>query len=319
MPELPEVQTTVDGLETYVVGRTITALWTDYDSPHYRGKQNIKDPAYFKQFKKKVTGTSIIAVSRRAKQIFITLSSGDYIAVHMKMTGHFLYGQWQWNNKLKKWQPPEGYWNKTWDQDKESTKQELPFSDPFNDFIHLHMILDNGMHLAFSDMRKFATIFLIEDQKQFNDIIAHYGPEPLEKGMTFDRFISRLTTRPRMQVKTALLDQSLVSGFGNIYTDEVLWSVGVHPESLSGNIPESLWRDIFTHGKKILRTALKHGGDSMGDYRKIDGRGGSFHDFHRAYQRENTVCAKPGCHGVLEKMQVGARIARVCPEHQQLY
>ena len=109
MPELPEVQTTVNGLREHVVGKTITHVWTNYASNFYKGKNNIKDPAYFKFFKKHVEGKKITAAERRAKQIFITLNCGHIIAVHMKMTGHFMYGQWNWHSKEKKWQPQEGF------------------------------------------------------------------------------------------------------------------------------------------------------------------------------------------------------------------
>src|SRR5690348_7712304 len=91
MPELPEVQTTVDGLNRTVRGRTITAVSTTYDSPFFHTKDEIKNPAYFKLFKKKVVGQQIVKAERRAKNILITLSEGDVILVHMKMTGHFVY------------------------------------------------------------------------------------------------------------------------------------------------------------------------------------------------------------------------------------
>ena len=179
--------------------------------------------------------------------------------------------------------------------------------------------LKGGKQLAFSDMRKFATVSLLKGEGELARAVAQYGPEPLEKGLTFKKFFSKLAAKPDMLVKPALLDQNLVAGFGNIYTDEVLWTTDVHPESTVDAIPSNKWQAIFTEGKKILRTALKHGGDSMGDYRQINGRGGSFQNMHKVYQKEKTACLKKGCSGTIIKKQVGTRTARFCPTHQKLY
>jgi len=173
------------------------------------------------------------------------------------------------------------------------------------------------MHLAFSDMRKFASVTLLENQTEIDELINQYGPEPLEKGMTPSRFYKKLRTRTKRKIKTALLDQSLVAGYGNIYTDEVLFAAAIHPESLVGAIPEEKWVELFNVSKKILKNAVKHGGDSMGDYRRIDGTGGSFHNMHTMYQKEKTSCMR--CKEIIIKKQIDARIGRLCPGCQILY
>ncbi|MDR3558331.1 MAG: DNA-formamidopyrimidine glycosylase family protein, partial [Candidatus Pacebacteria bacterium] len=131
MPELPEVQTTVNGLNKHIRGLTITDVWTDYNSLFQRGKDSIQDPAYFKLFKKRTVGRKVMSASRLAKNVLITLDSGDVILVHMKMTGHLMYG----------------------DYDR---------SDPFNRFIHLVFTFDNSKTLELSDMRKFAKVTLVQ-------------------------------------------------------------------------------------------------------------------------------------------------------------
>ena len=326
MPELPEVQTTVDGINRYCINHVITDVWSDYDSPFYHGKKSIKDPRYFTHFQERVTGSRIIGAKRRAKLILIEIekeSKAMTIAVHMKMTGHFMYGHWEWNESEMRFEPPEGFWNKTWAISKEQVYRTLPFSDPYNNYIHLMFDLKNpggkAVQLAFSDMRKFGSVTLFESTEELEDALAGIGPEPLEPGLSFDLFMSKLRTRPKKKVKTALLDQSLIAGFGNIYTDEVLWAVGVHPESEVGIIPDDRWREIFRQGKKILEVALQHGGDSMGDYRNIDGQGGSFQNMHKAYQKEGTACTRKGCSGVLEKKLIDQRVGRLCPAHQKLF
>jgi formamidopyrimidine-DNA glycosylase len=94
MPELPEVQTTVSGLNRVATGLVITDVWTEYNSPYYHGKDSIKDPEYFKYFKKTIKNSKITSVTRRAKNILIHLSNGHTILIHMKMTGHVMYGNY---------------------------------------------------------------------------------------------------------------------------------------------------------------------------------------------------------------------------------
>src|ERR1035437_9097936 len=111
MPELPEVQTTVNGLRKHVIGLVIRDVWSNYDSAYYRGSETIKDPKFFKYFKKEVVGNKVISIDRRAKNILINLSGEKTILVHMKMTGHLLYGQYKFRNgkdaatKRDPWEP----------------------------------------------------------------------------------------------------------------------------------------------------------------------------------------------------------------------
>ena len=132
MPELPEVETTVRGLRDRVVGHTIRDFWCD----HTRMIRYISPDSLGKQIK----NAKIIGVRRRAKNILVDLSGGLTLVIHMKMTGHLLYGKWQMLNG--KWNPIE----------------PEAMNDPYNRFIHVVFTLDNGKSLAFSDMRKFGKI-----------------------------------------------------------------------------------------------------------------------------------------------------------------
>ena len=95
MPELPEVQTTVNGINRYTKSLTITDAWTDYFSLQYEGKNHIKNKLFFTKFKKEIVGAKILKAERRAKNILIELSNNKTILIHMKMTGHVLYGKYQ--------------------------------------------------------------------------------------------------------------------------------------------------------------------------------------------------------------------------------
>ncbi|MEK7227640.1 MAG: DNA-formamidopyrimidine glycosylase [Patescibacteria group bacterium] len=284
MPELPEVETTVNGLNKTVKNRRIIAVKTSYNSVHHVGKDNIKDPAFFKIFKKKVLGAKILRAERRAKNVLIFLSNGYTIIVHMKMTGHFVYDR------------------------------------PDYPFVRLTFNLDNAKTLALSDMRKFAKVTLVKTSELEKCLhLEHLGSEPLEKVFKFEVFRSQVLKRPKGRIKSVLMDQSLIAGIGNIYSDEIFWRAGVHPLSKPGKIPEKNIKLMFTALKQTLQRGIDFGGDSMSDYRNIKGEKGKFQEHHEAYRRTGKSCMKKGCRGVIKRIIVGGRSAHFCPAHQKLY
>lgn len=305
MPELPEVQTTVSGLKKHIIGLTVKDIWSNYSSKYFHGSETIKDPAYFKIFKKKIIGQKIISVSRRAKNILIHLSNDSTILIHMKMTGHLLYGKYNFNPKNKKdpWQAVE--------------PQSL--KDPFNRFVHIVFTLSNNKHLALSDVRRFAKITLIQDlplhlSKHLNTL----GPEPLEKDFTFDKFQKQLLSRPRGKIKQVLMDQNVLAGIGNIYADESLWRAGINPIQRVTDISPDKLKKLFIAIKQTLSKGINLGGDSMSDYRNIMGEKGKFQEHHRAYKKTGTKCMKPRCDGTITRIVLGGRGTHFCDKHQKL-
>lgn len=284
MPELPEVQTTVNGLNKTVKGRRIVEVKTTYNSKFYKNKEDIKNPKFFALFKRKVNGQKILKAERRAKNILIHLSNKYTIITHMKMTGHFVYDR------------------------------------PDYPFVRLDFRLDNGKHLALSDMRKFAKVTLVKTAELEKSLhLRHLGPEPLEKVFKFEVFKSQVLKRPKGKIKQVLMDQSLIAGVGNIYSDEILWHSGVHPLSHPGRIPEQNLRAMFKATKETLRKGIDFGGDSMSDYRNIEGEKGNFQNHHHAYQKHKSRCEKKDCAGILEKIRIAGRSAHFCPAHQKLF
>src|SRR3989344_4010995 len=227
MPELAEVETTVRGLRSIVVGKKILDVWTDLATKDKRQSGNIANPKFFSKFRKEIKNRKILSVERRAKNILINLSGNRTILIHMKMTGHLLYGAYSklkvsaiggsasggksGKLKVEKWEP----------------RDKGPLQDPYNRFLHVVFTLSNGKHLAFSDARKFGKITLIDrktahDTKHLNNI----GPEPLDKKFTLEKFKKALAKRPNGKIKSVLMDQSIIAGIGNIYSDEILWRAG---------------------------------------------------------------------------------------------
>jgi formamidopyrimidine-DNA glycosylase len=284
MPELPEAETTVQGLRKTVVGLTIKDTWTDLSTKDKRKSGTIADPKYFPVFKKEILNKKIISAKRRAKNVLINLSGGKTILVHLKMTGYLFYGK---NPKIK--------------------------------FAHVVFSLSNKKYLVFSDMRKFGKITLLNtkiahDSKHLNTV----GPEPLDKKFTLEKLKERLNKKPNGKIKTVLMDQTVLAGIGNIYSDEILWRAGVHPERKASKITNKELKLIFKAIKKTLKKGIDFGGDSMSDYKNIYGLPGKFQLHHEAYRRTGEKCRKKRCKGIIKRIVLNSRSAHFCSIHQAL-
>ena len=326
MPELPEVQTTVDGLNSEVKNWTITDVWTIYNSAYHAGKDNIKNPKFFAQFKKKVIGAKIVGATRRAKNILIHLSKADKnsssrtadqdnqtILIHMKMTGHIMAGVYTKDLKRSKTDP----WRAV------DTDPKNPLNDPFNKYLRFVLTISRGpktKNLVLSDMRKFAKVTLLPTKGlEDSDELRHLGPEPLNPDFTYTIFETQLDKRKTTPIKQALMDQTLIAGVGNIYSDEILWKAGVHPKSHFSKIPTAMRKKIFAATKEMLLKGIDFGGDSMSDYRNIHGLRGDFQNQHKAYRRTGKSCELRGCKGVIRRLVVGGRSGHFCDVHQTLF
>ncbi len=305
MPELPEVQTTVNGLNRVATGKTIVDVWTDYNSPFHAQNDNIKNPLFFKKFKRLILDQKIVKASRRAKNIFIHLSNGETILLHMKMTGHVMYGKYEFDKKKTRdpWTPIQSKENKNY----------AALADPFNKWIHFVITLSDNHQLVLSDMRKFAKVALVSGTEFENT-----GPEPLDDTFTLEVFKERINKRPNEKIKTVLMDQSIIAGIGNIYSDEILWRSNIHPEERVSNLSSKNLKLMFDAIKSTLKKGIDFGGDSMSDYRNIDGERGKFQDQHEAYRRTHKVCNRKGCDGIITRKIVGGRSAHFCNVHQKI-
>jgi formamidopyrimidine-DNA glycosylase len=314
MPELPEVQTTVNGINAEIKGLRIVNVWTSYNSLSHREKNDIKNPKYFLFFKKHVVGNKIIKAERRGKNVLIHLSNNFTILTHMKMTGHFMYGKYEPGKIASKKST-----NKKTVIEWSPIEKGSPLSDPFNKNIRLLFTFSNGKHLAFADTRKFAKIFIFETKNRHKipDLV-NLGPDPLSKDFSVTIMKERLMIRRKWKIKQTLLDQEIISGIGNIYSDEILWSSNIHPLSIVSKIPAEKIKKLYKVMKDTLKKGLDFGGDSASDYRNIYGLPGKFQHKHNVYRRANKPCPKNDG-GVIEKIKIGGRSTHFCPIHQIIY
>ena len=303
MPELPEVQTTVNGLNKKVLNRAFVDVWSDW-------KKLVKKPKNFEEFKKEIKNKKIIKIYRRAKNIIFDLSADEAglsenysILLHQKMTGHMLVGKWQMENNV--WIPVD---------------KKSPLNDPYNRFLHLIFFLDNGEMMALSDARKFAKVELWKT-KELEKELEKTGPEPLEKSFTFNRFKEAILYKNEKnlrhgKVKQIIMDPSVIAGVGNIYASESLWLAKIHPEKNIAKLSEKELKSLYEAIQKVLISAVKLGGESFSDYRKPDGTKGGFDTERRVYKRENQKCHR--CGEKIKRIHFAGRSAFFCPACQTL-
>jgi formamidopyrimidine-DNA glycosylase len=185
-------------------------------------------------------------------------------------------------------------------------------------FAHVIFTLSNKHYLVFSDARKFGKMVLLDTKMAHNSKhLNALGPEPLDKQFTLNDFKSRIKTKLNSKIKTVLMDQSVVVGIGNIYSDEILWLAGIHPARKVSKITDAEFKKMFEAMKKTLSKGIYFGGDSMSDYKNIYGLPGKFQLHHHAYRRTGEKCQKKNCKGIIKRLVIGSRSAHFCSVHQR--
>src|SRR5437764_2427310 len=281
MPELPEVETVARGLRQAILGRrmlSVTLGKTDF----------IDDPAALEQH---LPGRQIEAVERYGKFMLLRLSAvneetraatnGDAapssLLVHLGMTGQIA---------------------------------PIPAGLPLEKHTHVCLLLDDGRELRYTDARRFGRIAYLAEAPLAEEL-TRFGADPLEVGK--EQFAESIRGR-RARIKALLLDQRVLRGVGNIYSDESLWRAKIHPAQLGENLSrkqaETLWRAL----QKILRKAIVLRGSSISDFLDAEGEPGEYQRRHRAYGREGKACQR--CKTVIRRGMVAGRSSYFCPKCQ---
>jgi formamidopyrimidine-DNA glycosylase len=290
MPELPEVETIVRDLQKKILKRRVKKIWTDFP-------KMIKKPDKLGVFKRKIKNKEILAIERKGKNIIFQLSEDFSLLIHQKLTGHLLYGG-QWKRKKGNWQ---------------STKKGPLQDDPANRFIHFILFFDNGKQLALSDLRKFAKIELWEKKEELAKDLEKIGPDALILNLSqFKNIIKNRKTK----IKQLLLDQSLIAGIGNIYSDEALFRAGIHPLTSSSRLRDNEISALYRELRKILKKSIVLQGESFSDYRRPNGEKGSFDPYIKIYRRQGKKCFN--CGALIKKGKLGSRSFHYCPCCQKI-
>jgi formamidopyrimidine-DNA glycosylase len=241
MPELPEVETIVRQLRRRIVGKTIAHVRVHW-------QRSVQGDA--KEFKRRLAGMTISAVSRRGKYIGIEGEEGAFFTVHLRMTGKLL--------------------------------RELAAVD--RKHVRLSFCFSDGSSLHFVDSRKFGRLRLWSSRGQS---CPGLGPEPLKPASVLAVLSGLSTCRP---IKTILLDQTILAGIGNIYADEALHAAGIHPQLPACQLSSGQRSKLSRVVPEVLEGAIRRKGTTLRDYRTVAGRDGKNRGYLRAYGRTGQPC-----------------------------
>lgn len=279
MPELPEVEVVKLFLEDKIIGQKVSHI-------------EVINQRSFIGNSQKIINQTVTKITRLGKQLSIYLSNGQILLVHLKMTGQLIYQGYILGHSTK-----------------EST---LPMPSKSTRLI---FIFQDNSKLYFNDQRKFGWIKLMSPQ-ELKDSQSNLGLDIFNPKFTSQYLFSQLqkTSRP---IKTALLDQHLFAGIGNIYANDALFLAGIHPQSKSNNIKLSQAKLLHHYLLNIMQQSILAGGSTAKDnkYIRPDGSFGKNQFSFRVYQRQGESCLK--CGTKIEYLKLGGRGTFFCPKCQR--
>lgn len=283
MPELPEVETVRRGLLPVLEGAVIARA--EVNRPDLRWP--LPD-----RMAQRLTGKRVTALRRRSKYLLADLSGGETLLIHLGMSGRMLISGAQIGAFYHDHPAPQKH-----------------------DHVVLHM--DSGARITFNDARRFGAMDLMATETaEAHPLLAGLGPEPFGNDFNDAYLTGRLQGR-RTPVKSALLDQRLVAGLGNIYVCEVLYRARISPLTLAGDLAESASRSLVPLIREVLSEAIEAGGSSLRDFRQANGELGYFSKHFQVYDREGDPCETPGCIGTVTRTVQSGRSSFWCPACQR--
>ncbi len=270
MPELPEVETVVRALRQPLIGRTIIGVRNDW--PRHIGTPSVDE------LKMRLSGCQVKSIHRRAKYLVFTLTQGETLIAHLKMSGHL---------------------------------SVVDANLPADKHVHTVFELDNGQELRFRDPRKFGRVYLVHNPDQ---ILGKLGPEPLEASFTPAVLQQRLNGRSRA-IKPLLLEQELIAGVGNIYADEALFYAKLRPTRPANTLGEADFHALHAAIQKVLNLGIAREGASIDMYTKPDGSKGDMQNAVAVFRRTGSPCYT--CGRPVERIVLGGRSTHFCPHCQK--
>lgn len=283
MPELPEVETVRRGLTPVMDGVEIARA--DINRPDLRWP-------FPPRMAERLTGQTVLRLRRRSKYILADLSSHETLLIHLGMSGRMLISGDPLGQFLHAHPAPEKH-----------------------DHVVLHMA--NGARITFNDPRRFGAMDLLETATaEQHPLLAKLGPEPLGNGFNEAHLIAALKGR-KTPVKSALLDQRIVAGLGNIYVCEALYRARISPKRRAGAIAAARVATLVPIIRDVISEAIEAGGSSLRDFRQTDGELGYFQHRFDVYDREDQPCRTPDCGGTITRIAQAGRSSFFCPQCQR--
>jgi formamidopyrimidine-DNA glycosylase len=289
MPELPEVEVVRRGLDAHVVDKTISAVRVH----HLRAvRRHQAGPA---DLTARLLNSRIVGTGRRGKYLWLTPDDGSALVVHLGMSGQMLIG------------PPTS-------AGEGESRQHLPRED----HLRIAALLDDGTALSFVDQRTFGGWMLADvvtvDGSDVPVPVAHLARDPLDPKFNRDGVVTVLR-RKHSEIKRQLLDQTVVSGIGNIYADEALWRAKVNGTRLASSLTRRQLGEVLDAAAEVMNQALGQGGTSFDSlYVNVNGESGYFERSLDAYGREGEPCRR--CGAVMRREKFMNRSSFYCPRCQ---
>ncbi|WP_414754443.1 DNA-formamidopyrimidine glycosylase [Anabaena sp. CCY 9910] len=276
MPELPEVETVRRGLNQLTLNRKITGG----DVLLHR---TIAHPFSVGDFLNGITGDSISAWHRRGKYLLASTTSAAWLGVHLRMTGQLL-----WLNQ----------------------------DEPLHKHTRVRIFFEDQQELRFVDQRTFGQMWWVSSGIAVESVItglAKLAVDPFSPEFTVEYLANKLHNR-RRPIKTALLDQSVVAGLGNIYADEALFKSGVLPETLCTEVQLKQIELLRTAIIQVLETSIEAGGTTFSNFLNVKGVNGNYGGVAWVYNRAGEPCKV--CGDVIQRIKLGGRSSHFCRQCQ---
>jgi formamidopyrimidine-DNA glycosylase len=299
MPELPEVENLRLGLEKSILGQKILeVVVTKPKLVTDKGTLRTASKKKQQEFIKGITHEKFVSVERRAKNLIFKLSNNKIILAHLKMTGQFVYKPKAGSKKIIGGHPIE------------ISEKTLP-----NKHSHVIFYLEKGV-LFYNDTRMFGYLLYYPNAKSFEkeNHFGNLGVEPLDKSFTTKYFTESLKNINR-KIKTVLMNQDVVTGVGNIYTDESLFESGIDPRRNASTLTRHEVKKLRQKIISIMKKAIASGGSSVATYRLLDNSQGNYARDHKVYGKAGKKCLK--CKTILKKILINNRTTVLCPRCQK--
>ncbi len=282
MPELPEIEIVKRSLFKMINKAKITDIKINnnnlrYQIPHV--------------FSKNLINEKILKISRRSKYLIFHFKT-KLLLVHFGMTGKLLLMK-SYDNMIFK----TSFYHDTNVHSKHN---------------HIRFELNNGLVLIYNDVRRFG-FFKLYNTTQLNKIIflKKLGVEPFSKIFNVEYF-RKFIKNKKKNIKNLLMDQTFVSGLGNIYVNEILFLSKIKPSRTCNSLNKNEIKNLILNTKKILKFAIFKGGSSVRDFQNALGKNGNFQQFFRVYGQKNKKCSRISCKGKIKKIVISNRSSFYC-------
>ena len=297
MPELPEVETVMRGLIPVLVGHSIAGVELR--------RSGLRFP-FPPDFAARLKGRQVLGLQRRAKYILVNLDDGHCLLVHLGMTGRFTV----LGNKSLPQNLGEFYFE----------QGSVDAGPGLHD--HVVFTLNDGVRVVYTDHRRFGVMDILhESELASHKLLKDIGVEPL--GNEFSgQYLASSFKKKSAPLKSALLDQRIIAGLGNIYVSEVLYRSRLSPKRKAGTLVRKKTHDsrldeLVRHVRDILNEAISAGGSTLRDFSGTDGSEGAFQQRFAVYDRAGEKCQTPGCRGIICRIVQSGRSTFYCPSCQK--